>query len=237
VLDSNTQPSARDPRKEIAMAIALDRAPARVLTRPTAAESWAAWRADVRANPRDPKAVVVLFWFRACQWLAGDHAHPRMRSWPFIVAYRAITECLLGIELRPRTPAGPGLSIFHGTGLVVSGLARLGSDVQLRSGVVIGQKAPGGGSPVIGDRVSIGANAVVLGEITVGDDVTIGANAVVIRDVPDGATVAGVPARVVSGGGSRGRLVPGRKRPPLLDAMRGLVRGLLPRPTQLLLRD
>ncbi len=43
----------------------------------------------------------------------------------------------------------------------------------------------------------IGAGARVLGEITIGNDVIIGANAVVIEDVPDGATVIGIPGRVI----------------------------------------
>ena len=33
----------------------------------------------------------------------------------------------------------------------------------------------------------------------IGDDVRIGSNAVVLKDVPDGATVVGVPGRVVGG--------------------------------------
>ncbi|MGI3781037.1 MAG: hypothetical protein ACRYG2_09685, partial [Janthinobacterium lividum] len=44
----------------------------------------------------------------------------------------------------------------------------------------------------------IAPGAVLYGGITVGDRVVIGANAVVGRDVPDGVTVAGAPARVVS---------------------------------------
>ena len=83
----------------------------------------------------------------------------------------------------------------------------------------------------------IGPGAKLAGPIRIGNDSAIGSNAVVEADVPDGATVAGIPARVVARTGSRGKLVPGRKRPPLLDAMRGLVRGFLPRPAQLLLRD
>ncbi|HKK73017.1 MAG TPA: acyltransferase [Candidatus Krumholzibacteria bacterium] len=53
----------------------------------------------------------------------------------------------------------------------------------------------------IGDRVSIGSGAIVMGGVTVGDDALIGAGAVVTRDVEAGATVAGVPARVMRHGG------------------------------------
>jgi acetyltransferase-like isoleucine patch superfamily enzyme len=46
-------------------------------------------------------------------------------------------------------------------------------------------------------RASIGSNATILGGITIGENALVGAGAVVTRDVPDNATVAGVPARVV----------------------------------------
>ena len=39
--------------------------------------------------------------------------------------------------------------------------------------------------------------ALIMGGITIGDNSIIGANAVVIKDVPEGATVAGIPAKVV----------------------------------------
>ncbi len=60
--------------------------------------------------------------------------------------------------------------------------------------------APGStvcGLVTIGENVLVGAGSVVLPRITVGNDVLIGAGAVVTRNVPDGATVAGIPARVV----------------------------------------
>jgi bifunctional UDP-N-acetylglucosamine pyrophosphorylase/glucosamine-1-phosphate N-acetyltransferase len=49
----------------------------------------------------------------------------------------------------------------------------------------------------IGERAMIGAGAVLIAPVTVGADAIVGAGAVVTKrhDVPDGATVAGVPAK------------------------------------------
>ncbi|MDI1335422.1 MAG: acyltransferase [Lacunisphaera sp.] len=44
---------------------------------------------------------------------------------------------------------------------------------------------------------SIGSGALIFGGITIGEGATIGAGAVVLKDVPAGATVAGVPARML----------------------------------------
>ena len=44
---------------------------------------------------------------------------------------------------------------------------------------------------------SIGSGAVIMCGITIGAGAMIGAGAVVTHDVPDGATVAGVPARLM----------------------------------------
>ena len=44
---------------------------------------------------------------------------------------------------------------------------------------------------------SIGSNATILCGITIGERATVGAGAVVTTDVPDGATVAGNPARIL----------------------------------------
>jgi acetyltransferase-like isoleucine patch superfamily enzyme len=49
----------------------------------------------------------------------------------------------------------------------------------------------------IGENVWLGAKSSVLSGVTVGDDATVAAGAVVTKDVPAGATVGGVPARLL----------------------------------------
>ena len=53
------------------------------------------------------------------------------------------------------------------------------------------------GEVVIGERAMIGAGAVVLPGVRIGPDAQVGANSVVTKDVPEGTTVAGVPAEPV----------------------------------------
>lgn len=46
-------------------------------------------------------------------------------------------------------------------------------------------------------RASIGTSATILCGVTIGEGAIVGAGSVVTRDVPDGATVAGNPARLL----------------------------------------
>jgi acetyltransferase-like isoleucine patch superfamily enzyme len=52
---------------------------------------------------------------------------------------------------------------------------------------------------VVERGASLGSGAIVLGGIRIGAGAIVGAGAVVTRDVEPGATVAGTPARVLSG--------------------------------------
>ncbi|WP_224449690.1 acyltransferase [Haloprofundus salilacus] len=57
------------------------------------------------------------------------------------------------------------------------------------------------GEVVVGERAMIGAGAVVLPGVRIGAGAQVAANSLVADDVPPGATVAGVPAEIVSRSG------------------------------------
>ena len=105
---------------------------------------------------------------------------------------------LFGISVNPASDIGPGLYIGHSGMIIVHPAARIGRNLNIGPGVIIGEKGAGKkGVPVIKDNVYAGTGSKILGNITVGNDVRIGANAVVIKDVPDGATVVGVPGKII----------------------------------------
>jgi serine O-acetyltransferase len=117
------------------------------------------------------------------------------------IAARCLTRLarfVFGCCLAPKTNIGAGTELgYWGLGIVIHEEARLGRDVLVSPGVIIGGRSGLVGAPDIGDRVKIGAGAKVLGPIKVGEGALIGANAVVIHDVAAGEVVVGVPARPV----------------------------------------
>lgn len=96
----------------------------------------------------------------------------------------------------PAGGAAEGLSIAHYGSIVVNAKTRIGRYCRIHSATNIG--TAGGGVPQFGDFVYIGPGAVIYGDIKIGDRVVIGANSVVNKDVPEGVTIAGAPARIIS---------------------------------------
>jgi acetyltransferase-like isoleucine patch superfamily enzyme len=54
------------------------------------------------------------------------------------------------------------------------------------------------GGIIIHDDAWLGVGAIVLDGVRIGSGAVVGAGSVVMHDVPDGAIVAGVPARIVN---------------------------------------
>jgi serine O-acetyltransferase len=124
---------------------------------------------------------------------------------------------LTGIEIHPGAKIGRRFFIDHGAGVVIGETCEIGDDVLMYQGVVLGgttlEKKKR--HPTIGNNVVIGTGAVALGPITIGDGARIGSGSVVIKSVPPGATVVGVPGKIV-----------GDRRKPITD----LEHGKLPDP-------
>ncbi len=106
---------------------------------------------------------------------------------------------LTGIEIHPAAKIGRRFFIDHGMGVVIGETAEIGDDCTLYHGVTLGGTTWNKGKrhPTLGNDVVVGAGAKVLGPITLADGARVGSNAVVVKDVPAGATVVGIPGRVV----------------------------------------
>jgi serine O-acetyltransferase len=104
-----------------------------------------------------------------------------------------------GIEIHPGAKIGRRLFIDHGMGVVIGETSEIGDDCLIYKGVVLGgttlEKKKR--HPTLGNRVIIGSNSTVLGAITIVDGARIGSGSVVVKPVPPGATVVGVPGRIV----------------------------------------
>jgi len=106
---------------------------------------------------------------------------------------------LTGVEIHPGAKIGRRFFIDHGMGVVIGETAEVGDDVTLYQGVTLGGTSWNKGKrhPTLADGVIVGAGAKILGPFTVGAGAKIGSNAVVTKEVPAGATVVGIPGKIV----------------------------------------
>lgn len=137
-----------------------------------------------------------------------------------------ITRFFTGIEIHPGAKIGKRFFIDHGMGVVIGETAEIGDDVLMYQGVVLGGTSleKHKRHPTIGNKVVIGAAAIILGPITVGENARVGANSVVVNPVPPGATVVGIPGRIVEDRRETiFNLEHGRLPDPINDALQAII--------------
>jgi serine O-acetyltransferase len=126
------------------------------------------------------------FWLNRLRWLGRFTSH--------------IGRWLTGIEIHPGAKIGSCVFIDHGMGVVIGETAEVGDGCTIYQGVTLGGTSLYRGEkrhPTLGDGVVVGAGAKVLGGFLVGAGARIGSNAVVVKSVPAGATVVGIPGKIV----------------------------------------
>lgn len=155
---------------------------------------------------RDPAARSVIEILTAYPGLHAIWLH-RMnhwlwnRRWYWLARFLShIARWLTGIEIHPGAQIGKRFFIDHGMGIVIGETSVIGDDCSMYHGVTLGGTTwqKGKRHPTLQNNVVVGAGAKILGPITIGEGARIGSNAVVVKDVPPGATVVGVPGRVVT---------------------------------------
>jgi sugar O-acyltransferase (sialic acid O-acetyltransferase NeuD family) len=121
-----------------------------------------------------------------------------------------------GTAIHPSAIISSRCSIDEGTvvmaGVTINSKAQIGKHVILNTGcsvdheciiedyVHLSPHAVLPGNVTVGEGTHIGTGAIVIPGIKIGKWCTIGAGSVIIKDVPDGATVVGVPGRIVKVG-------------------------------------
>jgi serine O-acetyltransferase len=126
------------------------------------------------------------FWLHGLRWLGRLTSH--------------VGRWMTGIEIHPGATIGRRVFIDHGMGVVIGETAEVGDECTIYQGVTLGGTSLFRGEkrhPTLGRGVVVGAGAKILGGFTVGEGAKIGSNAVVVKEVPPGATVVGVPGRMV----------------------------------------
>jgi serine O-acetyltransferase len=144
--------------------------------------------------------IWTIVWYRLGHWLykENDLKVFGILKPPYQLGYIFI-EAFMQMRLDPSAEIGGGLFIGHSGGIHLHPDVVIGENCDIAHHVTIGTSAGGRkGVPRIGNSVYIGTGATVIGKIKVGDGARIAANTLVMTSVPAGATIMGVPGRLIA---------------------------------------
>ena len=91
----------------------------------------------------------------------------------------------------------PGVRIVHLEGGVIINALKVGENLTITSGCVIGKKGDNEHRAILGNNVDLSLGVKVIGKVIIGDNVKTGPNSVIVKDVPSNCAVSGVPAVII----------------------------------------
>ena len=101
-----------------------------------------------------------------------------------------------GFQIPPNT-IGKGLTIWHWGTIIINESVRIGENLTIHTGVIIGHKHQGGKCPKIGNNVILGGGCKIIGDVSIGDNVEIAPNACITKDCESNMIYGGVPAKII----------------------------------------
>jgi serine O-acetyltransferase len=142
----------------------------------------------------------IVVWYRLGHWMYRENC-PRLLCTLLKLVYIPVylfIQTFIQIRIPPSAEIGAGLYVSHVGGILISPEAVIGTNCDMSHHVTIGVSAMGRrGVPRIGNNVYLGTGSTLIGKISIGDGAKIAANTLVMNTVPAGATVMGVPGRII----------------------------------------
>lgn len=146
------------------------------------------------------RVFVGIFWYRIDRSLflliGKNYRVVRVLFSPLFFIIQAYSN----LDIHYEADIGPGLLVLHpSVGIVISGKAKIGNNLTLSGGNIIGLNKNSASTEFkIGDGCYLGANACVIGPLELGNRTNIGACACVVKSfLDDNLTLVGVPAKVL----------------------------------------
>lgn len=134
----------------------------------------------------------AIYLYRAARFLY------KIRLSFFSKIITALVFIIYSSKISYKTKIGKGtFFVYGGLGVLINEDSLIGEYCSIGVNSMIVGQGPFKNAPKIGNKVFIGPGAVIQGPVIIEDNVIIAPNSVVNKSVPQGAIVAGVPAKIV----------------------------------------